>query len=333
MSTQRTNITSPVGRVVMGSLYSPMTTDAEGKPLVVKNGPNAGQPRSNFFFALAIPKGAEQHWAHTAWGRKIWDVGNAAFPQAAQSPSFAWKIEDGDSQIPNKRGRKPCDNEGWKGNWILKFSGGFVPKVYRQEGSGYVQVTEADYIKPGYFVEVAFSVDGNGSQTQPGVYLNHSMVCFRAYGPEISFGPDVNEAGFGQSQLPAGASLTPPPSAIPLPSGPTGAAAPSATGVPPAALPTATVAVLPNPQFLQVPQNPTAAGAAVAPVPSGIPSVSSATAGPANAAPASPLPPVPSASPSNGHQMTAKAGGASYQAFIAAGWTDANLIAQGYMTV
>lgn len=317
MSTQKTNITSPVGRVVMGSLYSPNTTDAEGKPLVVKNGPNAGQARTNYFFALAIPKGSEQHWAHTAWGRKIWDVGNAAFPQAAQSPSFAWKIEDGDSQIPNKRGRKPCDNEGWKGHWILKFSGGFAPKVYRQEGSGYVQVLDADYVKPGYFVEVAFSVDGNGSQTQPGVYLNHSMVCFRAFGQEISFGPNVEEAGFGQSALPAGASAMPLPSAVPMPSGPTGAAAPSVTGVPPAALPTATVAVLPNPQFLQVP-----AGAPALPT-----SSTSATA-----VLAVPLP-TATASPSSGPKMTAKAGGASYQAFIAAGWTDANLIAQGYMTV
>jgi hypothetical protein len=31
--------------------------------------------------------------------------------------------------------------------------------------------------------------------------------------------------------------------------------------------------------------------------------------------------------------MLAKAGSASYQAFLSAGWTDANLIAQGYMTV
>ncbi len=311
MSTQRTNITSPVGRVVMGSLYKPMTQDAEGKPLVVKNGPNAGQPRTNFFFALAIPKGAENHWAHTAWGRKIWDVGNLAFPQAAQSPAFAWKIEDGDSQTPNKRGRKPSENEGWARNWIIKFSGGFAPKVYRQEGSGYVQVTETDYIKPGYFVEVAFSVDGNGSQTQPGVYLNHSMVCFRAYGPEITFGPDVNEAGFGQSQLPAGASLTPPPSSIPLPSGPTGAAAPSPTGVPPAALPSP-IAVVPQPQFLNMPPVPSAAPAPV-PVP--------------------PVAPAMTTSLSSGRQMTAKAGATSYEAFIAAGWTDANLVAQGYMTV
>jgi len=52
----KVNITSPVGRIVMGSLYDPSTTDAEGKPLVVKTGPNAGQPRVNYFFALAIPK-------------------------------------------------------------------------------------------------------------------------------------------------------------------------------------------------------------------------------------------------------------------------------------
>ena len=132
---QRVNITSPVGRIVMGSLYDPSTTDAEGKPLVVKTGPNAGQPRVNYFFALAIPKGAEPHWAHTPWGQQIWNVGNQAFPNAAQSPAFAWKIEDGDSQIPNKKGRKPCDNEGWRGHWILKFSGGFAPKVYQQEGN------------------------------------------------------------------------------------------------------------------------------------------------------------------------------------------------------
>ena len=126
---QKVNITSPVGRIVMGSLYDPSTTDAEGKPLVVKTGPNAGKPRVNYFFALAIPKGAEPHWAHTPWGQQIWNVGNQAFPNAAQSPAFTWKIEDGDSQIPNKKGRKPIDNEGWRGHWILKFSGGFAPKV------------------------------------------------------------------------------------------------------------------------------------------------------------------------------------------------------------
>lgn len=288
---QKVNITSPVGRIVMGSLYDPSTTDAEGKPLVIKTGPNAGQPRVNYFFALAIPKNpGETHWAQSAWGQQIWNVGNQAFPNIAQSPAFAWKIDDGDSAIPNKKGRKPCDNEGWKGHWILKLSGGFAPKVYQQEGAGYIQVTQKDFCKPGYYVEVAFSVEGNGSAQQPGVYLNHSMVAFRAYGPEITFGPDVASAGFGQTPLPEGASLTPAPSAIPMPQATQAPAAPLPTAVP-------VVPVIPNVQFAQVP-----------------------------AAPAAPLPP---AAPV--HRMTPAAQGITYEAYIDQGWTDALLVQNGLM--
>ena len=307
---QKVNITSPVGRIVMGSLYDPNTTDAEGKPLVVKTGPNAGQPRVNYFFALAIPKNpGETHWAQTAWGQQIWNVGNQAFPNIAQSPAFAWKIEDGDSQIPNKKGRKPCENEGWENHWILKFSGGYAPKVYQQEGAGYVQAMQKDFVKPGYFVEVAFSVEGNGSQSQPGVYLNHSMVCFRAYGQEIQFGPDVSSAGFGAAPLPAGASMTPPAGAIPMPSAPA-AVAPGVPAMPaPSAAP---IPVTPNPAFVQVPP-PVAAAASIA---MGVPNVPVAPP----AIPAAPM-----------HQMTPAANGIAYEAYIAQGWTDAQLIQNGLM--
>ena len=347
---QKVNITSPVGRIVMGSLYDPSTTDAEGKPLVVKTGPNAGQPRVNYFFALAIPKGAEPHWAHTPWGQQIWNVGNQAFPNAAQSPAFAWKIEDGDSQIPNKKGRKPCDNEGWRGHWILKFSGGFAPKVYQQEGAGYVQVMQKDFCKPGFFVEVAFSVEGNGSQSQPGVYLNHSMVCFRAYGQEITFGPDVASAGFGAAPLPAGASMTPPAGAIPMPQAP--AAAP--------ALPGAPAGYAPPPVPGMMPQAPAAAPAGYAPPPGlpQVPGVAPAPLAPAGFAP-TPSVPVPGApapipvTPNPGfvqvpppapapmapppapaapvRQMTANANGVTYEAYVAAGWSDAQLVQNGLM--
>ena len=356
---QRVNITSPVGRIVMGSLYDPSTTDAEGKPLVVKTGPNAGQPRVNYFFALAIPKGAEPHWAHTPWGQQIWNVGNQAFPNAAQSPAFAWKIEDGDSQIPNKKGRKPCDNEGWRGHWILKFSGGFAPKVYQQEGAGYVQVMQKDFCKPGYFVEVAFSVEGNGSQSQPGVYLNHSMVCFRAYGQEITFGPDVASAGFGAAPLPAGASMTPPAGAIPMPQAP--AAAP--------ALPGAPAGYAPPPVPGMMPQVPAAAPAGYAPPPAPgvmpaaaptmplppglpqVPGVAPAPLAPAGFAPTpsvpapgapAPIPvtpnpgfvqvPPPAAAPAAPvRQMTAAAQGIPYESYIQQGWTDAMLVQNGLM--
>lgn len=244
MSQLAVNLTSPVGRIVMGNLYKGNDKDVDGKPRVVKSGPNAGQPTIQFFFALAIPKNpGETHWAQTAWGKQIFTVGNQAFPNAAQSPAFAWKIEDGDSAIPNKKGRKSCDTEGFAGNWILKFSSGFAPKIYRVEGSGYVPETTPDYVKPGYFVEVNFTVDGNGSQQQPGVYVNPNIVMFRAYGPEIISGPDVSACGFGQSPLPAGAST------VPLASVDNGFSAPAPIPALPGVPVTPTIPVIPNVAF------------------------------------------------------------------------------------
>lgn len=322
---EKTSITSPVGRMVAGSLYKPNTTDFDGKPLVYKTGADAGKARVQYFFAIAIPKNpGETHWAYTEWGKQVWAVGNVAFPQAAQRPDFAWKIEDGDSMIPNKRNRKPAEQEGWKGCWIVKFTSSFAPSIYREDKSstsGWAQLTEPDAIKPGYFIQVAFNVDGNGQQNNPGVYLNPSMIAFRAYGPEISFGPNVEDAGFGAAPLPAGASLTPPPAST-LPAPPPAAGAPPVAppALPPAAPP---VPVYPNPGFVQVPPpavppNPTYAGNAGSPsIPAGIPA---------------PPPSATIASPSSA-RMTAAAGGMSYEAYRTAGWTDAQLIAAGLMVI
>ena len=66
------NFTTPVGRLLMGSLYNPQTTDMEGNPLVIRSGPNAGQPKVQYFFAVGIPKGLETHWSQTPWGQLIW---------------------------------------------------------------------------------------------------------------------------------------------------------------------------------------------------------------------------------------------------------------------
>lgn len=308
--TQAISITSPPGRLVDGNLYTPQTTDADGNPLVIKTGPNAGQPRVNYYFAVAIPKAGEQHWSQTVWGQQIWGVGHQAFPQAAQSPTFAWKVEDGDSQIPNKRGRKNADREGYPGNWIIKLSSGYAPRIYKQEAGGYVQVMDKDFLKPGYYVEVAFTVDGNGSQQQPGVYVNHSMVLFRAYGQEIVFGPDPASAGFGSAPLPPGASLTPPASAMP----------PPASAIPPPAQAQASIPVLPSPSFVQVPPPvPTIPGAAAAAPGYPIhPSSVSAS-----------VPYVPTIS--HFRTMTPKANGLTYEAYIGSGWTDELLIQHGLM--
>jgi len=287
---ERHNFTTPVGRLVMGSLYKPQTTDAENRPLVVKSGPNAGQARVDYFFAVAIPKGPEQHWATTEWGQKIWTAGHTGFPNGqANAPTFAWKVVDGDSQVPNRKGRKPCDREGYKGNWVISFSSGFAPKIYNKDGSA--AIVEPDAVKLGYYVQVNGDVTDNGSQQQPGVYINHNMVALSAFGPEIQVGPDASAVGFGQAPLPAGASTVPPAAFTP----PATPQAPVAASVPPPAMVTPPT---PNPAFLGAPPAP------VAP------------------------PPAPTAVV---RHMTAKAAGATYEALLAAGWTDALLIQHGMM--
>lgn len=293
MSTQRIDVLFPVGRMVAGSLYKPQTQDAEGKPLVNKSGPNVGQPREDYFFAVAIPKNpGETSWQQTVWGQKIVAAAQAGFPNGAfNAPTFAWKVKDGDSQVPNRKGKKPCDQVGYRGNWIVYFSSGFATKVYNRDGSA--PIVEADAVKCGYFVQVFGSVGGNGSVQQPGVFINHSMVAFAGYGEEIVMGPDASSVGFGQTALPAGATTAP---------------VGGMTAAPVTTMPAAPVAPLPMPvpAAAPVPVVPVA----VAPVPIVPP----------------PVVPAPAA-----RRLTEKAQGNTYEALITAGWTDETLVAHGLM--
>ncbi len=302
---ERTNFTTPVGRLVAGNLYKGADKDAEGRPLQVKNGPDTGKLRLDFYHAIAIPKGPERHWAETVWGRTIWEAGHKFLAHAGQMPTFAWKITDGDSTVPNKKGKKPCEREGYPGHWVLGFSSGYPSQLFTLVGlQSPVALQGENAINLGDYVQVNGSVVGNGSTSQPGVYLNHNMTCLIGYGQRIVVGPDVESAGFGGA-LPAGASLTPP-----------------AGFVPPAA---------------STPQ-PAPAGAAPHFAPPPTPMQTPTPAAP-SMAPASSVPPytgfmqppgVPSAPPA-GPVMTAKAAGATYQSFSDAGWTDDQMRAQGYL--
>lgn len=304
MAVQKIALTTPVGRLVSGSVYKGRTQNAEGAPLVYKSGPEAGKPRQEFYVAIALPKGAEKHWAETEWGSKIWQAGHAGMPSAGQNPKFAWKVTDGDSQVPNGKGNKPCDREGWPGNWVLHFSSSYPMQVYNRDGSQ--KLTEVDAIRLGYYVQIAGDVAFNGSAQQPGIYLNGGMIALSAFGEEIYIGPDASQAGFGAAPLPAGASLTPP----------AGFAPPAAAGVPAPA-----------------PTMPAPPAAAPAPAPAPAPHVAPPAAAPAPVAPnpaftAVPPPAVPAAP---ARQMTAKAAGATYESFIAQGWNDSLLVEHGYM--
>jgi hypothetical protein len=228
--------------MIGGSLYRGRTTDKKGAPLLFKNGPKKGQQRTDYSFGVAFPKtpGAS-HFANEPWLQAVWNLGHAAFPQGhAQRKDFSWKIIDGDSTEPNSEMKRPCDQEGYPGHWVIWFSSTTPPKAVNSNGSQVI--TEEGAIKPGYYVQVFCTVTDNKPSETAGLYWNPHYVALAAYGPEISYAPDVSKAGFGQGvQLPAGASTVPPagiaapgtPPAPPVPGAP--AAAPAAPPPPPAA--------------------------------------------------------------------------------------------------
>lgn len=248
MAAVKTPFTTPVGRLVAGSIYKGKDKNSDGVPLVYKSGVEAGKPRLEFYLGLAIPKGPEQHWAETPWGAMIWATGHSGLANAGTHPKMAWKVTDGDSKVPNSKGNVPCEREGWPGNWVLHFSSSYQPTVYNRDGSS--KITEVDAVKTGYYIQIAGDVAFNESTQQPGVYLNGNMVALAAYGEEIYVGQDASAAGFGAAPLPAGALATPAAAFVP-------AVAPHVAVPPP---------VVPNAQFTAVPP-PAAAVVAPPPVP------------------------------------------------------------------
>jgi hypothetical protein len=331
MTFTATKFITRTGRVVWaggddGTLYTPSTKDYEGNPRVVKSGPDAGKPAYRHEFGLAIAKVAgETHWGQTPEGAIIWAQGHKDHPGSASRPDFAWKVTDGDSQIPGKAkngkpGRRPCDKEGFAGHWIFTFSSSFAIKFCNANGSAYL--LEPNAVKVGDYVQVAATVVGNTGAT-PGVYLNHDVVALQGYGQPITNGPDPSTLGFGKGPAPAGMSTTPvggmsAPPAVP------GIPAPVAA---PAPLPSAPLPSAPLPS----PTPPAPAAAAPAPLPLPTPTAVVPNPGILGTAPPAPAPapPAPPAAPA-APQMTAKAQ-YTYDQYKASGWTDDTLRAHGLM--
>lgn len=310
-SSPATNITFPPGRIVWGSLYKAKDKDFEGRPLTFKTGQDAGKPRVEYSFGVAIPKVAGQHWATSEWGKVLWQVGHTVRNNAGQDPEFSWKVLDGDSQTVGKRGR-PCDKEGYPGHWIVSFSSAFAPRVVNGVSGQFETLDQVDYVNPGDYVQVAGSVKSNMSQGNPGILVNHNVVCFSGYGKRISVGVDASQLGFqtgaagGGQAAPMAAAM---PASVSTPPAPGAAAQPPVPPAVPAAAPAAPAAtvVTPNASF-----TPPAPGAAAVPV-----------------APGAGVPPVPAAPPAR--VMLPLANGQTYETFKAAGWTDEQLVQHGYM--
>lgn len=255
--------TTAIGRFLWGSMYEAQTKSFDGTPYTIKTpGPDFGKPAPRFQFGVAIPKGTEKQWWDTTWGKIIAAEGMTFPGNAAQRPDFAWKITDGDSTLAKKGSTQAINTKvGYAGHWVLSFSSSYPPKLFISDGNGgFKQLVEPNFIKRGYYVQVNGSVACNGNTNNPGIFLNHNMVCFSAYGDEIQGGGDPMAAGFGGA-LPAGASAAPvggsfaPAAGTPaLPAVPGAVTMPAVPGAPAApALPQTPAPVAATPVLVQVP--------------------------------------------------------------------------------
>ena len=119
---ERENFTTPSGRLVQGSIWDPQTEDyATGKPLVHKTGALEGQPRFDYFFAIAIKK---DHPEWPGFWNKVHGVATRGYPglfnaDGSQKDKFSFKYRDGDSLKEDEKGRRMCDREGFAGCHII----------------------------------------------------------------------------------------------------------------------------------------------------------------------------------------------------------------------
>lgn len=206
------DFTTPVGRLVYGNPATAYPVkDDRGQPKLDQT----GQPITSISFGIAIPKQGEQHWNQTQWGALIYQTGFDGWSQMCERPDFAWKVVDGDSQVPNKKGNRPCDKEGYPGHWVLNFSTRINVKLYDYIHSQGAEIMQEGVIKPGHYIQVYGNVEPNNKNNpnvqSAGVYLNPVYVAHSAYGQEIISinAPDVSAVGFGGGQLPPGATTTP----------------------------------------------------------------------------------------------------------------------------
>lgn len=188
-----TEFTTPPAVFVSGNLFEPY-------------------PDGKYFFAVAIKKTDPKY--DVIWNA-IKSEAIKGFPKLFNpqgkciARQFAFKVIDGDSEIPNTKGVAPREKAGYRGHWVINFGGMFPPKVFNKKGTEVL--TQVGDIKRGDIIKVAGSVKANGSSVQPGVYLNAKFVALVEHGtplettnagtPPADFFSDAYE-GFGEEDVP-----------------------------------------------------------------------------------------------------------------------------------
>lgn len=303
--------TTAVGRLVFGSVHTKQDRDMDGKPIPVDD--------QYFQFGVAFPKNGTTHWAQLEYLAAIWNEAHAAFRNnEPSSPHFSWKVQDGDSDTPNKKGTKPNSKEGFAGHWVVTFRTALSMGLFNLLTGADMAPNER--IKTGDYVQVFYGVQGNnvnGKSQTDGMYVNPIHVALAGYGKAISSAPPISAAGFGGAPLPPGASTTPTEGMTPTGAPPAAPAAPAQAASAP------TTYVNPNTAALNPPPPPNAS--AGAPVTAATP----AQAAPAPTSPSNLAPPPPPQT--TGVVMLPAANGVTYEAFIAQGWNDDQLRQAGYI--
>lgn len=208
-------LTTPIGRLVQGDPWKPNTTDQQGAPLIVKTGPNAGQPRKEYYCGVAFGKGNPEFetirgqvlaFARTAWPQLFNPDGTCRVAQ------FSDKITDGDGY--DQKGQAHSSKEGFGGHWVLKASSGFAPQVYAagRYNPSTDQLTPGAF-QCGAFVRMVVTFESNNNPQKPGLYCNLNMLELCGMGSPIirTGGPDAAQAFAAPAgALPVGATAIAP---------------------------------------------------------------------------------------------------------------------------
>lgn len=211
--TKNARILLPTGRLVGGDPYTAQEVkdDKTGQIKLIKSGQNMGGAVTSCYTPIAIKKGSESSWKDTPWGREIEAFGKQEWPNGQPSHrDFAWKITDGDSTEVNKKGKKPCDREGYPGHWVLQLSSFNPPQIVNENGQRALPREEVE-IEPGDYVQAFIDLRSNKATDSPGLYVEAKVIAFQGKGTRIILAEQIDTAaiGFGQGPKPEAAGAVP----------------------------------------------------------------------------------------------------------------------------
>lgn len=212
----------PEGRIVSGHpMKEFVKKDFTTKQPIVKDGKEV----TAITVGIAIPKGGVADWKQTSWGQQVVNAAQADPVKGwtngeTRRPDFSWKVIDGDSDIPNKSGNIPCEQEGYAGNWVI-FVETKIP--YPCYHNGHYQphecIQDSSQIKCGDYVSLYVSVVSNKPSQSPGVYWNPLLLSLDRVGEPIvakESTPVYNAASVFASRM-AGAAPAPTAPVAPAP--------------------------------------------------------------------------------------------------------------------